>query len=179
MILVKFLTCNVECSDPDSAEDTISFPLREHVSEQTVLGVPGWLRGRNLLASWPRSCSEVPLQSPVTHFTPFLVTILVEEALKTFSKRCSLNQSILQGNTTACKKHCVSIRSSLKGSVWGSDTIWQPFLTSAKEMEANIFSMMFGFFHLIITYKFDNCVSLLCCSTTGSHRWAGRDLGLI
>lgn len=32
-----------------------------------------------------------------TYLTPFLVTILVDEALKTFSKRCSLNQSILQG----------------------------------------------------------------------------------
>lgn len=36
------------------------------------------------------------MHPPVTHLTPFLVTILVEEALKTFSKRCSLNQSILR-----------------------------------------------------------------------------------
>ena len=43
--------------------------------------------------------AEVQLLPAVTHLTPFLVTILVEEALKTFSKRCSLNQSILQGGT--------------------------------------------------------------------------------
>ena len=48
-------------------------------------------------------CSGVAGQ-PVTYLTPFLVTILVEEALKTFSKRCSLNQSILRGDTM-CSSH--------------------------------------------------------------------------
>lgn len=39
------------------------------------------------------------MPAAVTYLTPLLVTILVEEALKTFSKRCSLNQSILRWGT--------------------------------------------------------------------------------
>lgn len=56
--------------------------------------------------------AECDVHPPVTHLTPFLVTILVEEALKTFSKRCSLNQSILRGrhstpiNTQSCRSVC-------------------------------------------------------------------------
>lgn len=49
---------------------------------------------------------------PATHLTPFLVTILVEEALKTFSKRCSLNQSILRGKHSmpiSAKKSCCAV----------------------------------------------------------------------